>query len=144
MRTEVDLSNPEERLYPGMYAEVSLEMNRRPDVLTVPAAAVGLDGDGNFVYTVNDDRMTRLAIKIGLTDNGQIYREKPWWWQTSRGRRHLEPRFSRRCSAKNLSGKIYQLVHTISFVAVSMAIRMFSMKGRLPLRLKTVLNFACI
>jgi multidrug efflux pump subunit AcrA (membrane-fusion protein) len=46
MRTVVDLSNPEERLYPGMYAEVSLEMNRRPDVLTVPAAAVGLDGDG--------------------------------------------------------------------------------------------------
>jgi len=46
MRTEIDLPNPEERLYPGMYAEVSLEMNRRPDVLTVPAAAVGSDGDG--------------------------------------------------------------------------------------------------
>lgn len=27
MRTEIDLSNPDERLYPGMYAEVSLEMN---------------------------------------------------------------------------------------------------------------------
>ena len=40
MRTEIDLPNPEERLYPGMYAEVSLEMNRRPDALTVPAAAV--------------------------------------------------------------------------------------------------------
>ena len=52
-------------------------------------------------------------------------------------------RFGCRCSAKNLSGKIYQLVYTISFVAVSMAIRMFSMKG-LPLRLKTVLNFGCI
>ena len=49
MRTEIDLPNPEERLYPGMYAEVSLEMNRRPDALTVPAAAVGSDGDGNFV-----------------------------------------------------------------------------------------------
>jgi RND family efflux transporter MFP subunit len=72
MRTEIDLSNPEERLYPGMYAEVSLEMNRRPDVLTVPAAAVGSDGDGNFVYTVTNDRITRLAIKIGLTDTGHI------------------------------------------------------------------------
>jgi RND family efflux transporter MFP subunit len=72
MRTEIDLSNPEERLYPGMYAEVSLEMNRRPDVLTVPAAAVGSDGDGNFVYTVTNNRITRLAIKIGLTDNGRI------------------------------------------------------------------------
>jgi len=72
MRTEIDLSNPDERLYPGMYAEVSLEMDQRLDALTVPAAAVGSDGDGNFVYTITDNRITRLAIKIGLTDNGRI------------------------------------------------------------------------
>src|SRR5260370_35810507 len=36
-----------------------------------PAAAVGSDGDSNFVYTITDDRITRLAIKTGLTDNGQ-------------------------------------------------------------------------
>jgi RND family efflux transporter MFP subunit len=71
MRTEIDLSNPDERLYPGTYAEVSLKMDQRPDALTVPAAAVGTDGDGNFVYTITDNRITRLAIKIGLTDNGQ-------------------------------------------------------------------------
>ena len=71
MRTEIDLPNPEERLYPGMYAEVSLEMNRRPDTLTVPAAAVGSDGLGNFVYTVTGNRISRLAIKIGLTDSGR-------------------------------------------------------------------------
>jgi RND family efflux transporter MFP subunit len=72
MRTEIDLPNPEERLYPGTYAEVSLEMNRRPNVLTVPAAAVGSDVDGNFVYTITDNRITRLAVKTGITDNGRI------------------------------------------------------------------------
>jgi multidrug efflux pump subunit AcrA (membrane-fusion protein) len=72
MRTEIDLSNPDERLYPGTYAVVSLEMNRRPDALTVPAAAVGSDGEGNFVYTITDNRITRLAVKTGLTDNGRI------------------------------------------------------------------------
>jgi RND family efflux transporter MFP subunit len=72
MRTEIDLPNPEERLYPGTYAKVSLDMNRRPDALTVPAAAVGSDGDGHFVYTITDNRITRLAIKTGLTDNGRI------------------------------------------------------------------------
>src|SRR5207342_459917 len=72
MRTEIDLPNPEERLYPGTYAEVWLEMNRRPDVLTVPAAAVGSDGDGSFVYTVTDNRITRLAVNTGLSDNGRI------------------------------------------------------------------------
>jgi RND family efflux transporter MFP subunit len=71
MRTEIDLSNPEERLYPGMYAEVSLQMNQRPDALTVPAAAVGSDGVGNFVYTITDNRISRLAVNIGLTDNGR-------------------------------------------------------------------------
>jgi RND family efflux transporter MFP subunit len=72
MRTEVDLPNPDERLYPGTYAEVSLEMNRRPDALTVPIAAVGSDGDGNFVYTIADNRITRLAVKTGLIDNGRM------------------------------------------------------------------------
>jgi multidrug efflux pump subunit AcrA (membrane-fusion protein) len=54
-----------------MYAEVSLEMNRHPDALTVPAAAVGSDSVGNFVYTITDNQIARLAIKIGLTDNGR-------------------------------------------------------------------------
>jgi RND family efflux transporter MFP subunit len=72
MRTEIDLPNPEEWLYPGMYAEVSLEMNRRPNALTVPAAAVGSDSDGSFVDTITDSRITRLAIKTGLTDNGRV------------------------------------------------------------------------
>jgi RND family efflux transporter MFP subunit len=69
MRTEIDLPNPGERLYPGMYAEVALEMNRRPDVLTVPTAAVGSDGEGTFVYTITSNRITRVAIKIGPSDN---------------------------------------------------------------------------
>jgi RND family efflux transporter MFP subunit len=72
MRTEIDLPNPKEQLYPGAYAKVSLEMNRRPDALTVPSAAVGSDGDGNFVYIITDNRITRVAVKTGLTDNGRI------------------------------------------------------------------------
>src|SRR5712671_233408 len=72
MRTEIDLPNPEERLYPGTYAEVSLEMNRRPDALTVPVAAVGSDDDGHFVYTITDNHITPVSIKIGLADNGNI------------------------------------------------------------------------
>ena len=71
MRTEIDLPNPEERLYPGTYAEVSLETNRRPDALTIPAAAVGSDGKGNFVYAITDNRISRLGVKIGLTENGR-------------------------------------------------------------------------
>jgi hypothetical protein len=31
----------------------------------------GADGAGNFVYTITDNRITRLAINIGLTDSGR-------------------------------------------------------------------------
>jgi RND family efflux transporter MFP subunit len=71
MRTEIDLPNPGERLYPGTYAEVLLEMNRHPNALTIPTAAVGSDGEDNFVYTATDDRITRVDVKIGVTDNGR-------------------------------------------------------------------------
>jgi hypothetical protein len=33
---------------------------------------VGSDSGGDFVYTIADNRITRLAIKTGLTDNGRI------------------------------------------------------------------------
>jgi RND family efflux transporter MFP subunit len=72
MRTEIDLPNPDERLYPGMYAEVSLEMDQHKDVLTVPASAVGSDGNGSFVYTVKGDRIERAPIKLGIRDSGRV------------------------------------------------------------------------
>jgi multidrug efflux pump subunit AcrA (membrane-fusion protein) len=36
IRTEIDLPNPKEQLYPGTYRRSHLEMNRRPDALTYP------------------------------------------------------------------------------------------------------------
>jgi RND family efflux transporter MFP subunit len=71
MRTEIDLANGDERLYPGMYAEVSLETNRRPDVIAVPLTAIGSDAQGTFVFTVHDDRIERRAVKVGIRDNGR-------------------------------------------------------------------------
>ena len=51
-----------------------LDWREAPGTLpaTVPIAAVGSDGDGNFVYTITDNRITRLAVKTGLTDNGRV------------------------------------------------------------------------
>jgi RND family efflux transporter MFP subunit len=71
MRTEIDLPNADERLYPGMYAEVSLEIDRRHDVLAVPVTAIGSDAQGTFVFTVQDDRLERKAVKVGVRDNGR-------------------------------------------------------------------------
>ena len=72
MRTEIDLPNPAERLYPGMYAEVSLELERRDDAFTVPLLAVDSDANGPFVYTVEDGRVMRKSVKVGLRDGSRI------------------------------------------------------------------------
>jgi RND family efflux transporter MFP subunit len=72
MRTEIDLQNTDGRLYPGMYAEVALEMNRHPDVLTVPASAVGTDGSETSVYVVNSEGIERVPVKFGLRDGDRV------------------------------------------------------------------------
>jgi hypothetical protein len=58
-----------ERSHPDILPGTPLS---RPRFRDNAAAAVGSDGDGTFVDTITDNRVTRLAIKTGLTDNGRI------------------------------------------------------------------------
>jgi RND family efflux transporter MFP subunit len=68
MRTEVDLPNPNELLYPGMYAQVSLETDRRPNALTLPASSIVHDTGGAFVNIVQGSHIERRPIKTGVTE----------------------------------------------------------------------------
>lgn len=72
MRTEIDLPNPQEQLYPGMYAQVSLETNRHPNVLTLPASAVQSDAKGSFAFFVQDGSIDRRPIKTGMAEAGLV------------------------------------------------------------------------
>ena len=67
MLTEVDLDNPEHTLYPGMYANVTLVLQRHPDALRIPAAAVGGD-EAHRVFLVKDGRLAEVPVTIGLDD----------------------------------------------------------------------------
>jgi RND family efflux transporter MFP subunit len=71
MRTEIDLPNPDGNLYPGMYAQVSLETNKHTNALTVPASAVSSDADGKFLFVVQDGRIARRPIKTGLSEGSK-------------------------------------------------------------------------
>ena len=70
MRTEIDLPNPGGRLYPGMYAQVSIETEMHPKVLTLPAPAIGTDTKGKFVYAVQQQHVVRLPVQTGMTEGG--------------------------------------------------------------------------
>ncbi len=70
MRTEIDVPNPGGRLYPGMYAQVALETEIHRNALTLPVSAVGADTGGKFVYAVQQDRIVRLPVQIGMLEGG--------------------------------------------------------------------------
>jgi len=72
MRTEIDVPNPGGRLYPGMYAQVSLETELHPNALTLPVSSVGADPNGKFVYAVQQGRIVRVPVQIGMTEGGMI------------------------------------------------------------------------
>ena len=68
MRAEIDLPNSDGRLYPGMYAQVTIEVETQANALTLPASTLLTEGRQVFVYTVNDDRVKRTPVRIGLDD----------------------------------------------------------------------------
>lgn len=66
----LEVANPEGRLRIGMTAEVSVELARADDVLTVPAGAVRKDGEGQYVEVIDRDSGTgtRRDVVTGLSD----------------------------------------------------------------------------
>jgi len=67
MHTEVDVENPNRLLYPGMYAEATLTLERRQDALTVPLQAVTQAGDQAIILLVDqNNRLQQRKIKLGL------------------------------------------------------------------------------
>jgi RND family efflux transporter MFP subunit len=66
MLTEVDVPNPSLALAPGMYAEVTFDLQRKEDAMIVPAAAVVL-GDHPSVLIVNaSGKVERKAVTLGI------------------------------------------------------------------------------
>jgi len=60
------VSNPGNRFRPGMSANVSAVLSRRPNALTIPSEAVFAEGDQSFAYVVKaDSTVTRSALTLG-------------------------------------------------------------------------------
>ncbi len=57
---------------PGFLARVTFQLDRRPGVLVVPAAAVGVADEGQFVYVVDGDSLVRRSVTLGLTAEGVV------------------------------------------------------------------------
>jgi hypothetical protein len=66
----LDLGTPDERLMPGFACKVKLTLATR-EAVTVPAGAVGRDGDQAYVHVVVDGKGKRRDVKAGATSGGR-------------------------------------------------------------------------
>jgi membrane fusion protein (multidrug efflux system) len=57
---------------PGFLARVTFQIDRRDAALVVPAAAVGVGEEGQFVYVVAGDSLVRRPVTLGLNTEGFV------------------------------------------------------------------------
>lgn len=73
MLTELDIENPGHRLYPRMYADVTLVLARHPDAIQLPRGAVYGIGEPNpWLYTVSNGRLKKVVVTTGITDGVNV------------------------------------------------------------------------
>src|SRR6185295_15522356 len=72
LRAEIDLPNANGKLRPGMYAKVDILLDQRNDVLTLPTTAIVRDGSATFCCIVEDGKIDRKKIELGLRSGGDV------------------------------------------------------------------------
>ena len=69
MKVEIDLPNTDLKIRPGMYAKVEIQRSGHKNVLCVPNEAIGNVKGQSFVYVVNDGKVKKVDVKIGIRDD---------------------------------------------------------------------------
>ena len=72
MPVEVDVKNPDERLSPGSFTNVSWPLQRSYPTLFVPTTAVTTDQQHTFVIRVRNGKAEWVTVQTGQTVNGDI------------------------------------------------------------------------
>jgi RND family efflux transporter MFP subunit len=73
MQVEVDVPNPDYKLTPGMYADVSLRVQNDPDALTLPLQAINRTANKTTVFLVNSQSdVEEREIRTGIEGSDRI------------------------------------------------------------------------
>jgi len=73
MHTEVDVPNPDRVLLPGVYAEATLTLEKKDNVLAVPLEAVSYQGSPSSVYVVNSTgEIESREVTLGLRTPNEV------------------------------------------------------------------------
>jgi RND family efflux transporter MFP subunit len=73
MQVEIDVPNPKGQLDPGMYAQVTLNIQRAGDVLEVPIEAVDQSGSQPFVLLVDSaNHVEKRGVQVGISTANKV------------------------------------------------------------------------
>jgi len=72
MLAEIELPNPKAELRPGMYARVTIGIQRKEDALLVPLEAVVVERAGTSVFTASDNKARKVPVKTGFNDGSNV------------------------------------------------------------------------
>lgn len=73
MQVEIDVPNPQYHLQAGMYADVNLQANSRPNALTVPIEAIERQGSKTNVLVLDGaNRVQRREVKLGVESSNNV------------------------------------------------------------------------
>lgn len=71
MRAEIDLPNPDGRLFPGMIAQVAVELEVRTQALMIPSKAIRTVDGNTVVYVARGGIAQSVVVSIGFDDGIQ-------------------------------------------------------------------------
>ena len=72
LHAEVDIPNPDGRLRPGMYAEVTVELGDSQSGLIVPLATVARRQKQSWCFVAENGKAVRKAVTLGINDGTRV------------------------------------------------------------------------
>ena len=68
----IELSDPERRIKPGMFARIGIVYDKHENALQVPRGAIIEDAGESAVFVVVDDKAVRKTVTTGFSDKGMV------------------------------------------------------------------------
>lgn len=72
MKTEIVIQNPEHMLLPGMFVNITLDLDVRKNAITVPVTALLVEKEKKWVYVVENGKVNKREVDIGLDDGIRV------------------------------------------------------------------------
>jgi len=72
MATEIEISNPDLVLRPGMWASVEIELQKKENALLIPAEALVTEKNKSSLFVVRDGKAQKIAVQTGFDDGANV------------------------------------------------------------------------